>query len=84
MSYSQRLITASDTQGRNRKLINPRYLSLQDEEITFLTCYVDNNSNGADRMPKPGECNSREIRETVNNDLYYCESDVCRWRSGCG
>ncbi|EBA8571232.1 hypothetical protein CCQ92_22490, partial [Salmonella enterica] len=64
MSYSQRLITASDTQGRNRKLINPRYLSLQDEEITFLTCYVDNNSNGADRMPKPGVCNSREIHET--------------------
>ncbi|EAV6856801.1 hypothetical protein C2638_004226, partial [Salmonella enterica subsp. enterica serovar 4,[5],12:i:-] len=64
MSYSQRLITASDTQGRNRKLINLRYLSLQDAEITFLTCYVDNNSNGADRMPKPGVCNSREIHET--------------------
>ncbi|EDR5682411.1 hypothetical protein C6Z66_004526 [Salmonella enterica subsp. enterica serovar Nima] len=54
----------SDTQGRNRKLINLRYLSLQDAEITFLTCYVDNNSNGADRMPKPGVCNSREIHET--------------------
>lgn len=41
-----------------------QYLSLQDEEIIFLTCYVNNNSNGTDRMPKPDVCNSREIHET--------------------
>ncbi|WP_348265647.1 hypothetical protein, partial [Salmonella enterica] len=64
ISYSQRLITASDTQGRDRKLNNLRYLSLHDAEITFLTCYVDNNSNVAATMPKAGVCNSREIDET--------------------
>ncbi|ECK2975560.1 hypothetical protein FQZ79_21395, partial [Salmonella enterica] len=64
VSYSQKLIIASDTLGINRKVIALRYLSLQDEEIIFLTFYVDNNSNGADRMPEPGVRNSREIHET--------------------
>ncbi|EAO5937963.1 hypothetical protein CGN74_02240 [Salmonella enterica] len=59
-----KLITASDAQVRNRKVMVLQYLSLQDEEIIFLTFYVNNNSNGTDRMPEPDVCNSREIHET--------------------
>ncbi len=51
----QRLL--SDTQGEitEIQLICDIYLTGCREQL-FLTCYVDNNSNGADRMPEPGVC----------------------------